>query len=155
MAREQRSYLPLLRSRQEYFDLLNGYAVQRVRFWDVGDGGEISNRLEGTVLRISEQMAVVAVTGRAMLHQGAAEPVILEGNGTARTSWTRPILRLPRRSLTGLVPVRHSRCRSPLSGPTRRSPPALRRRSGASGKLAASVAADPMSRARPRRRDAP
>jgi hypothetical protein len=30
MPREQRSYLPPLRSRQEYFDFLNGYAVQRV-----------------------------------------------------------------------------------------------------------------------------
>ena len=29
MSRDQQSYLPFLRSRQEYFDFLNGYAVQR------------------------------------------------------------------------------------------------------------------------------
>ncbi len=29
MPREQQSYLPLLRSRQDYFDFLNGYAVER------------------------------------------------------------------------------------------------------------------------------
>lgn len=54
-------------------------SVKSVRLWDVGDSGDINNPLEGTALRISKQMAVVAATGAATLHQGTAEPFVLVG----------------------------------------------------------------------------
>ncbi len=59
---------------------LHKESLKSVRLWDVGDSEEISNPLEGTALRISEQMAVVAATGAATLHQGTAEPFVLVGD---------------------------------------------------------------------------
>lgn len=56
-------------------------SLKSVRLWDVSGSGEVTNPLEGTALRISEQIAVVAATGSATLHQGTAQPFMLVGNG--------------------------------------------------------------------------
>lgn len=56
-------------------------SLKSVRLWEVEDSGEVSNPLEGTVLCLTEQMAVVAATGSATLHQGTAQPFMLVGNG--------------------------------------------------------------------------
>lgn len=51
-----------------------------VRLWEILDG-EARNVLEGTFVMLGNRTAVLANTGRATLHQGTAEPVML----TART----------------------------------------------------------------------
>jgi hypothetical protein len=55
-------------------------SLKSVRLWELEDSGDITNPLEGTALRLNEQMAVVAFTGAATLHQGTAEPFVLEAD---------------------------------------------------------------------------
>lgn len=60
-------------------------SLKSIRLWEVESSGNVLNPLEGTALRISEQMAVVASTGAATLHQGTAEPFMLVGDGRCAT----------------------------------------------------------------------
>jgi hypothetical protein len=86
-------------------------SLKSVRLWEVEDSGDIANPLEGTALRLNEQMAVVASTGAATLHQGTAEPFVLEADShcsaildaacaafsAAQLNWSSPMVaqRLP------------------------------------------------------------
>jgi hypothetical protein len=86
-------------------------SLKSVRLWEVDDSADITNPLEGTALRFNEQMAVVASTGAATLHQGTAEPFVLEGDShcsaildaacaafsAAQLNWSSPMVaqRLP------------------------------------------------------------
>jgi hypothetical protein len=52
-----------------------------IRFWEVDGNGRVENPLEGEGVYLNKKMAAVAATGVATLHQGTAEPFILEANG--------------------------------------------------------------------------
>lgn len=52
-----------------------------IRFWEVDGNGGVENPLEGEGVYLNKKMAAVAATGVATLHQGTAEPFILEANG--------------------------------------------------------------------------
>lgn len=52
-----------------------------IRIWEVDGNGRVENPLEGDGVYLSKKMVAVAATGVATLHQGTAEPFILEANG--------------------------------------------------------------------------
>lgn len=56
-------------------------SLMSVRLWDVDGGGRVTNPLEGHLVRLNAQTAVVTSTGAATLHQGTAEPYVIVGNG--------------------------------------------------------------------------
>lgn len=65
---------------------------------------EVTNPLEGTVVKLGKKQVLLAVTGAATLHQGTADPLMLVGNGrcpdvdlvaqtaflTAQMNWSSP-----------------------------------------------------------------
>ena len=53
-------------------------SVKGIRLWDCSPSGTVRNTIEGKGLRINEQSVVLVNTGAATLHQGTAEPVMLE-----------------------------------------------------------------------------
>ncbi len=55
-----------------------------MRIWEVDVRDRVTNPLEGTVLQLSEHMAVVTPTGEATLHQGTADPLLLIGQRGGR-----------------------------------------------------------------------
>jgi hypothetical protein len=57
----------------------------RVRMWDVCGPERVENVIEGTAIEISDNMVVVANTGRATLHNGTAEPVAMVARTATRS----------------------------------------------------------------------
>lgn len=58
-------------------------SLKSLRLWEIGPLGEAINALEGTVVRLTDAMVMLTTTGRATLHQGTAEPILLMGEGGA------------------------------------------------------------------------
>lgn len=56
-------------------------SLKSLRLWEIGPTGEAINALEGTVVRLTDAMVMLTTTGRATLHQGTAEPLLLMGEG--------------------------------------------------------------------------
>lgn len=56
-------------------------SLKSIRFWEVAQGNDATNPLEGTAIHLNQQVAVVAATGAATLQQGTAQPFMLAGNG--------------------------------------------------------------------------
>jgi hypothetical protein len=52
-----------------------------VRIWEVDAAGRVENPLEGTAVQVTSNSVVLTTTGQATLHQGAAHPLLLIGNG--------------------------------------------------------------------------
>jgi hypothetical protein len=62
---------------------LHKTSLKSIRLWEVGESGEVDNPLEGTLVRLTSNMYLVAATGAATLRQGTAEPYMVLGNGDA------------------------------------------------------------------------
>jgi hypothetical protein len=56
-------------------------SLRAIRLWEVTPQGEAVNVKVGTAVELHAKMAVLANTGRETLHQGTAEPVVIEANG--------------------------------------------------------------------------
>ncbi|CAG0993761.1 hypothetical protein ANAEL_02456 [Anaerolineales bacterium] len=56
-------------------------SLKAVRLWDISSDGTINNPLEGTVVRLNKEFAVITTTGAATLHQGTADPILIRSNG--------------------------------------------------------------------------
>jgi hypothetical protein len=56
-------------------------SAKQIRLWDVKPGGDVENVMEGTAVEIANGWTVLANTGRATLHHGTAEPVLLHSPG--------------------------------------------------------------------------
>lgn len=52
-----------------------------VRVWEVDKADSVDNPLEGSLIRFSDKVVLVASTGAATLHQGTAEPFLVTGDG--------------------------------------------------------------------------
>lgn len=55
-----------------------------LRIWEIDIRDQVTNPLEGTILQLSEHMALVTSTGAATLHQGTADPLLLIGHKGGR-----------------------------------------------------------------------
>ncbi|MBE7432924.1 MAG: hypothetical protein HS100_03345 [Anaerolineales bacterium] len=55
--------------------------LKAIRLWDVSTDGIITNPLEGTVVKLNQDFAVITTTGSATLHQGTADPILIRSNG--------------------------------------------------------------------------
>jgi hypothetical protein len=64
---------------------LHKRSLKSIRLWDIDDNGVVDNPLEGTVLRLTSILYLVAATGAATLRQGTSEPYMILGNGHAAT----------------------------------------------------------------------
>lgn len=60
-------------------------SLKSLRLWEIEPSGEAINALEGTVVCLTDTMVMLTTTGRATLHQGTAEPILLMGEGGAQT----------------------------------------------------------------------
>ncbi len=60
---------------------LHKTSLKSIRLWEVDETGEVDNPLEGTLVRLTSNMYLVAATGAATLQQGTAEPYMVLGNG--------------------------------------------------------------------------
>jgi hypothetical protein len=56
-------------------------SLKAIRFWDVYEDGTIHNPLEGTVIKLNNELAAITTTGSATLHQGTADPILIRSNG--------------------------------------------------------------------------
>jgi hypothetical protein len=59
--------------------------LKSLRLWEVYADESVSNPLEGSVVTLNEQVVLIATTGAATLHQGTAEPYLVEGNGRCQS----------------------------------------------------------------------
>lgn len=55
-------------------------SLKSLRMWDVS-GGCVQNVVEGTAVKLSENVTILATTGATTLSQGTAEPLMISGNG--------------------------------------------------------------------------
>lgn len=60
-------------------------SLKSLRMWEIEATGEVTNALEGTAVRLCDTMALLTTTGRATLHQGTAEPLLLTGEGNSES----------------------------------------------------------------------
>lgn len=56
-------------------------SLKAIRLWDINADDTIQNPLEGTVVKINSEFAVITTTGSATLHQGTADPILIKSNG--------------------------------------------------------------------------
>lgn len=56
-------------------------SLKAIRLWDISSDGAVNNPLEGTVVKINKEFAVITTTGSATLHQGTADPILIRSNG--------------------------------------------------------------------------
>jgi hypothetical protein len=55
--------------------------LKAIRLWEVTPDGQVTNALEGTVVKLSANAVLVLTTGMATVHQGTASPLLLVDKG--------------------------------------------------------------------------